>query len=159
MKKLPKAPTIEVRRMEPSDICNAVAMGKAVHTEYQSSLYPPVNEIAFHGSLLQYLAQGVVFLAVTEGKIIGMMALETFYYDWNPSVKYLRNAHFYVLKYFRKSNVSDLLLMKAREYAAETGAPFIEIGMKTDEDAEIKDRFLRIKGGRYVGGTFIFDPL
>jgi len=153
--------TIRIRPASPADIPKIVTLMHETHAEHDFSPYPPPNEIALHGHLLTCMipTNGTVLAVEAEGKIVGVTTLLYFYFEWNPSVRCLTNRLFTVAKEYRKTNAADLLIKKAREFAAEQNIEHVYIGVMTDEDAELKDRFMRIKGGKYLGGNFSFFPL
>jgi GNAT superfamily N-acetyltransferase len=157
-----KAPTLTVDTLNPiNDLCAAAKVLKAAHEANAKNVaiaHPAPNDISILGGLLSSSAQTAVYVAKVNGEVVGVMELERFLFPWNPSVTCLRNGNFAVLPEYRKTNAADILLLKAREYAREQKM-ILYTGQMTDEQAETKDRWTRIKGGKYIGGNFVWEPL
>jgi predicted N-acetyltransferase YhbS len=158
-KKPPKKSQIILRR---ATTCDAIKIFHVIREAFEATKldYPGIDEDAAVKWIIDVLSNhGVVFLAEKNGRLVGTLGLQPMQFPWvdpsKPESWYLANAWFFVQPRFRKNGTADHLIKKAQEYADKNGA-FLSVGMFLERGAALKDRFLKIQGFTYTGGSFIY---
>jgi hypothetical protein len=75
-------------------------------------------------------------------------------WPWNRSSFFLENLHFWVSPKHRKGGVAIKLLQLMKARAKELQMPLSIRVTFSDGAADLKDRFIRMQGFKYLGGTF-----
>ncbi len=111
-------------------------------------------------ALLDLIAQGLVAVARGSGRqrIVGCIVLDVARWPWvhpqNQAGQHLYNQHLWVEPRYRRGGVAQRLLSFAKEVADQRGLECqIDISSLSD-DADLRDRFVRISGFTYMGGKF-----
>lgn len=107
---------------------------------------------------LQYtmdlIAQGLCWVAVADGKVIGCAMADRGHWPWNRKAVFLDAMHFWVEPQARRGGVATGLIAAMRAKAADLGCPLRINITYPDGNAEIKDRMMRMAGFQYLGGSF-----
>lgn len=120
--------------------------------------YPPPDPIHMFQHLLHLMTHKAGWVAMDGETMIGVLALDTATFNWNPHVAHLTNAHFWVAKDYRTGGVAGRLLNQAKTFARETDAVLkIEMTMGVD-DPDRLDRWLSMSGLKKTGGVHWFVP-
>lgn len=101
------------------------------------------------------LQRGIVFVAEEGGKIIGTIGMGVTHFPWNDEIEILTNEWLHVDKQYRKDNVASKLIDKIKQFADERKI-IVVINVINDKEVKKVDRFLEMKGMRYMGGNFIY---
>jgi hypothetical protein len=116
--------------------------------------YPPSCD--YTGVWIADLIHRHVFLvAEIDKKIVGMLGFRFTSFPWNDKALCLASDIYMVDSEYRKSKASRSLLEESKRLG-ETLNMMIVFGIMTGVDAELKDRFTRMGGFKYLGGNFIY---
>jgi hypothetical protein len=116
--------------------------------------YPAINDYA--GIWVSNLIHShTMIIAELHETIIGMLGFRCVPFLWNDKVFCLSADIFMVDKDYRKSNAAKGLLEAAKELGDLLKLPVI-CGVMTGMDVELKDRFTKMCGFKYIGGNFIY---
>lgn len=113
-------------------------------------------------AMLDRIHNGCAFVAVTpDDKIVGCVVLNIAHWPWvSPSSRkgaHFFNEHFWVDPKYRAGGTATKLLDCAKNLAASHGIPLqIEIS-SIDGNLELKDKFMRTRGFRQLGGKFYWS--
>ncbi len=117
--------------------------------------FPEVHKESLCQWILDTIVNGKVFVAVKEGRILGVLGVTVDTFPWNPHQKVLKDAFFYVPPGQRKLGVGDRLMKEAQAMAADFRVPLF-MNIVSGAHPDRVDRFYQIKGGVYLGGTIAF---
>lgn len=118
--------------------------------------YPEPDEIDTLYWVSGTLSEGVSYVAVAGGTIVGAMGFEVQGFPWNHAAQFLNCQWFDVAADYRKSTVAARFVKIAKELGNQMKMPVV-MGMMTGTDAELKDRFMAVKGFKYCGGMFMYQ--
>lgn len=147
---------IDVRQAEFRHMAGVHDLLVTLHSEHGFSPYPPPDDVALSHGLLEAFEKGFVLVALDDDRVVGTMVLERAFYFWNNKQVFLRNIFFSVLPEFRSMKIVEAFLKLSKRFADEEGLQLV-IGIMSDEGADLKDRVLKTKGARYVGGNFVIE--
>ena len=106
---------------------------------------------------LDLIRFGFVWVAVTDKQVVGVAIVNKLHWQWNRGAFFLENSHFWVLPKHRKGGTAIRLLQCMKDRAKELGLPLSVRITHSDGAADTKDRFLKMQGLKYLGGTFWFQ--
>lgn len=118
--------------------------------------YPMINEAKLSLFLATILVRGKIWVADLSGRVIGAMVCSLYEPAWSD-LKLISNNFFVVEEHFRKHGVADGLVAIVKRFAAPRRMP-IWFEVTTGGRAELKDRFLTIRGAKYIGGRMCIWP-
>lgn len=111
---------------------------------------------------LDLIAQGFVGVARSDDRIVGCIMLDVARWPWthpnNPQGLHLYNQHLWVEPRARKFGTARDLLAFAKGVADARQLPLVLDISNISDDAELRDRFVRISGFAYTGGKFYRAP-
>ena len=145
---------IQIRRASARDASNIVRLLMEWH-ESVGIEYPEANEEDVLRWVVAILTNGFVTVADRAGRIIGVIGVQATPFAWNLKKMHFRDAFFYVSAAHRKGGVADALMKAVQGHAATQGIPLM-MSIISGKGSEHLERFYRIQGGHYVGGTLIF---
>lgn len=135
------------------------------HSEILTLLLKWFDELAIHGIphlcghtgvwLADLIGRHQVFIALIDNKIVGCIGLRLGFMPWNNEVPALFNDFLMTDINMREFGVADLLISTAKKHADEAQL-LLMMGHFTGTDADLKDRYLRLKGFQYGGGNFFY---
>jgi GNAT superfamily N-acetyltransferase len=105
--------------------------------------------------LADLIAKHLVLIACRDDKLLGSICLKKGYLPWNNEMPLLFNEFLMTEEEGRELGVADRLLAASKEFAKQEGS-ILMMGHFSGKAAELKDRYLRIKGFKYGGGTFFY---
>lgn len=97
----------------------------------------------------------VVFLAEHEGKVIGSIGIRKTLMPWNSQSWFLVSDFIMTDKEHRSIGVAEKLMKASKDLSDSEGIPLL-IGHMTGTHAELKDKFLQMKGFTYLGGNLSY---
>lgn len=108
---------------------------------------------------LDKIAQQLVFVAENEaGRIVGCIILSYAHWPWtrpsSESGKHLLNEHFWVEPEYRRGGTASRLIKAAQDRADAVKLPLLLEISSEDANSDLKDRFVRHQGFKYLGGKF-----
>lgn len=116
--------------------------------------YPaPNNAIATW--VMSVIMNGYVIVAEQEEKIVGTIGMGFTHFPWNDEIWIMNNDWLHVDEDFRTHNLASQLIEKVKEFATQKGL-IARFDVINDGKVEKIDKFLEIKGMRYMGGNFIY---
>lgn len=101
------------------------------------------------------IAKHLVLIATLGDKLIGAIALRFGYLPWNNEVPILFNEFLMTDKKYRKTGVTDKLIQAAKDFA-DTSKMFLMVGHFSGTDPELKDRFIKMRGFKYIGANYVY---
>jgi GNAT superfamily N-acetyltransferase len=108
--------------------------------------------------IMDLAAQGLAFVAVAGGDIVGALILEAHAWSWNRSERFLTNIHFWIERPYRSGGIAQRLLTEAKRVADQSGLPLIIEMSSGGPTADRVDRFVRMNGFTQMGGKFYRAP-
>lgn len=114
---------------------------------------PPTSALGYWIS--KVLRDGYVLVIEEDGKIVGTIGMSYTHFPWNDKMWIMNNEWLHILTENRANGVADKLIKLVKEYADNRKMP-IRFDVMNDKDVDKKDRFIQMKGARYVGGNFIY---
>ena len=117
-------------------------------------VYPSINR-EYGKWVNTILSQGVCFLAEKDNQIIGIIGGSLSHFPWNSEAKFLAIEWLYVCKDFRKEGLANKLINMIKQYTENYDLPLLTTLMN-GVDTETKERFMRMKGFKYTGGSFYY---
>lgn len=118
--------------------------------------YPPVSPNKMMAWICRTIAVGYVVVADLNGRIVGSLGLGPYQYGWSEHWC-VANEWMFVQPIYRERGTAEKLMELAALWCDSQNVPII-IGVQDIVDAELKDRFLSIKGFVYGGGIFLRWP-
>lgn len=115
-------------------------------------------------ALLDLIAQGLVVVArgPVKSRIVGCLMLDVARWPWthpnNAKGLHLYNQHFWIEPRYRKGGIARDFLKFAKAVSDEKQMPLVIELSNISDDADLRDRFVRISGFSYAGGKFIRAP-
>jgi len=106
--------------------------------------------------MLDQIANGFVWVAVADGKVVGVIALHQEHWPWNRGHVYLINDHFYVAPGYRRGGTAKRLLDCAKNKVDDLGC-LLMISLMGAGNREAKDKFIESCGMSYAGGQFFYQ--
>lgn len=116
--------------------------------------YPKINEYAGVW-VADLIMRHILLIAEMEKKIIGMLGFKCAPFLWNDKVFCLAADIFMVDDEYRKSSAATSLLEEAKKLGDTLKLPVL-CGVMTGVTPELKDRFTKMCGFKYIGGNFIY---
>lgn len=145
---------IKIRGAQVKDVSNIVRL-LMDWPEAADLDWPEPREADVLVWVTQVITQGHIKLAERSGRLIGVLGLMPRNYKWNLDAWYFSDAFFYVHPSYRKGGVADALMKAAQSHCASHQLPLV-MGIITGRNTERLERFYRITGGEYAGGTMVF---
>lgn len=160
-KETPSRKVVTLRKATPKD---AVKIFQVLKDMLDSTklAYPPVDEDAAVLWSVDVLTSpgSLVYVAEVSGRVVGSLGFEAAEFRWakvgSPERWYLANTWFYIHPKYRKNGTAEALVKKAMVFAKESKI-IISFGIFLEQQIELKERFLKMQGLDYVGGTFIYQ--
>lgn len=121
--------------------------------ERDRDLPPPEYPYALQ-QIFEQMGRGMVWVASKGDEIVGVLILNTYTWPWNRQYQFLENEHLWVEPKHRRGGVASRLFDHAAVFAKLKGMPFYPRLTYGSSDAEPIDRWMRLKGFKYVGGNF-----
>jgi GNAT superfamily N-acetyltransferase len=121
--------------------------------ESKHRLPPPEYPYAYQ-QVLEQMGRGMVWVAAKGEEIVGVIILNTYTHSWNREAVFLENEHFCVDPKHRKGGIASKLLDVAEAFSQLKGMRFYPRLTYGSSDAKAIDRWMRLKGYVYLGGTF-----
>lgn len=149
--------TLLVRRARESDIPALIEMGRFVQAEGDPLCADEIDEPYLTAHLLEFIDTGMMLVAEYGGVLVGVMAFHLARPIWNPNVFRMHNAVFHVDPAHRQSGVADALITAAKDMANRMPNVSLIVGICSSIYPELKDRYMRSRGMKYIGGMFIFE--
>lgn len=115
-------------------------------------------------AMLDLIAQGLVAVArgPSRQRIVGCLMLDVARWPWthpnNPKGQHLYNQHFWVEPRYRRGGIARDFLKFAKTVSDERQMPLVIDISSMSDDADLRDRFVRISGLTYTGGKFYRAP-
>lgn len=115
-------------------------------------------------AMLDLIAQGLVAVArgPSRSRIVGCLMLDIGHWPWmhpnNRAGQHLYNQHFWVEPRYRRGGVARDFLKFAKRVSDERNLPLVIEITSISDDADLRDRFVRISGLTYTGGKFFRAP-
>lgn len=116
--------------------------------------YPPANK-AIAVWVTNVLVRGYVVVAEFDGEIVGTIGMGMTHFPWNDEVWILNNEWLHVDEEYRHHGVASAIIEKVKEFANNKGI-IVRFDVINDGKIDKIDRFLQIKGLRYMGGNFMY---
>jgi predicted N-acetyltransferase YhbS len=145
---------IKVRTAQARDASNIVRLLMDWFNEADLE-WPQPNDRDMLLWVSNVMADGRIFVAERSGRLIGVVGLKPARFSWNLSSWYLADSFFFVSSSYRKGGVADALMKAAQTHAASLELPLV-MGIITGRNTQSLERWYRIKGGEYAGGTITF---
>ncbi|MEQ1712024.1 MAG: hypothetical protein ABL908_11565 [Hyphomicrobium sp.] len=146
--------TVVVRLAKPDDVDAVFVVLTQAHRESPIPL-PQLDAPRFRHWALQVISTGYTWIATDEDRVVGVLMCGVAYKPWTPNAVFLETLHCYIRPTYRKSRVFDELISKAKAASDATGLNLhVEIDYGDRPDA--KDRLMRTKGLKYVGGKHLY---
>lgn len=101
------------------------------------------------------MTNGYVIVAERAGRLIGTIGVQPAPLPFNMKEVVLRDQFFYVTKAHRDGGVANALMKKVQTWAAMGRIPLV-MNIISGLNTEKLDRFYKIQGGVYAGGTLVF---
>lgn len=117
--------------------------------------YPEPHEDDVLKWVVSIMTNGYVVVAERAGRLIGAIGVQPTPLPFNLKEVVLRDQFFYVSKAHREGGVANALMKKVQAWAAAGRLPLI-MNIISGLNTEKLDRFYRIQGGTYAGGTLVF---
>lgn len=136
---------------------------KLAHAESVTP-YPELDMPYAVQATLDLIAQGLVAVArgPSRSRIVGCLMLDVARWPWthpnNPKGLHLYNQHFWIEPRYRRGGVARDFLRFAKALSDERQVPLVIDISSMSDDAELRDRFVRISGFAYTGGKFFRAP-
>lgn len=146
---------IRVTRAQPRHVVTILDLMRQVHGE-GNEMYPPLQYEFAVPSLALLINNHVVLTAWADKRLVAVMLLEKVRTFWNADRWTLSNTWFTVHPDFRKGGLAEHLVKSAKQAAQDLGLPLL-IDIMSDEFPELKDRFVKMQGLKYVGGKFFWS--
>ncbi len=105
--------------------------------------------------LADLMARHHVVVATIDNKVVGCLGLRLGFIPWNNEVPALFNDFLMTDIDIREFGVADLLIRAAKDHADEAQLTLI-LGHFTGTNADLKDRYFKLKGFKYGGGNFFY---
>lgn len=115
---------------------------------------PPVEYPWAVQYTLDLIRDRLVFVAAVDREVVGVIIGAVCHWPWNRDAKFIENIHFWVAAKHRKGGTGVKLLRALKARAQELQMPLSIRVTFSDGAADTKDRFLRMQGFKYIGGTF-----
>jgi GNAT superfamily N-acetyltransferase len=131
-------------------ICRTIESARVL---MKMELPPAEYPYAMHYSL-DIIAQGLCWVAEADSKIVGVAMLDRRTWPWAPSAKFLENIHLWVEPGCRKGGTAAKFIEKMKARAKELNLPLSLVLTFPDGCEQAKDRFARMQGFRYMGGSY-----
>jgi GNAT superfamily N-acetyltransferase len=152
-----KRPEPEIRMAQYHDV-HGIRLTLQRALEETETPLPPPDEPYCLQQVMDQTAQGFVAVAEVDDRIVGCIVLAVNHWPWcapgNPTGHYLYNQHFWVDPQNRRGGTAAKLLKFAKDVAEGRQLPLmLEIGC-ADSNSELKDRFVKQSGFKYIGGKF-----
>ena len=141
-----------IRKAGPEDFS---AIFSLVSRWHDGTLLPMFEVKASMTWLTKTMSNGCVFVAEHEGVIIGSISGSGMLLPWNDSVWILNCQWMYVEPESRGGGTTTALITRLKEFVDEHSTPLI-ISINEGHDTGLKDRFMKICGFEYLGGTFAY---
>lgn len=151
-----KEPTpIVIRRARAEDFVNIMRLLEIAVQENEVA-YPPIDNMRLMRWIVECKENGEILVACVERNIIGVLGMLTKEWPWS-SEKFIGSEFFFVQKKFRKHGTADNLLKAAEKFSDDHKIRLI-FGYSGGKNAELKDRWMQMKGWIWTGGTFCRLP-
>lgn len=116
--------------------------------------YPAPNK-AIAVWVMNVLLNGYVVVAEEDGALVGTIGMGYTHFPWNDEIWIMNNDWLHVDEKYRHHGIANQLIDKVKEFAAEKNI-IARFDVINDGKVEKIDKFLEIKGMRYMGGNFIY---
>ena len=147
-------PPIEIRALSRFDMVAVEAMFRQAYETVDWEL-PPYDGDHCWLKLIDASRKGMVAVAVCDGKLVGVLALQLAAWPWNPAAQFLENEHFFVDVNYRRRGVARKLLDTAKTIADNAHMP-LRITMTFGTDPEKLGRWGKINGLKVLGSNFLY---
>lgn len=152
---MPERRSIKIRQADAYDAVNLLRLAEAGIKENVVN-YPDFDPTVALGWASAVIAQGAVFVADLDGRIVGSLGLELNSYPWSRA-QHLQTAWFYVIPNFRQHGTAENLMRAAEAFVDKHGVR-LHIELAGGVDADLKDRWMTKRGYQYAGGCFTRAP-
>lgn len=96
-----------------------------------------------------------VLIAEHEKNIVGCVGVRQTEMPWSSKQQFLITDFLMIRKNARKTGAADKLIEDLKQYSNNTGLVLM-MGHITGTDAELKDKFLQMKGFKYLGSNLAY---
>lgn len=159
-KEAPSKQVVQIRRANQEDIIRIFKVIKEALGD-TGLRYPPVDRdtaITWISDVIRY--DGLVYVAEVSGRIVGSIGFQPMEFPWADKAHknrwYYANVWLYVHQGYRKYGTAEALINKAKIFAKSAGV-LLAVGTTLEKNSELKERFLRMQGLTYVGGSFLYQ--
>lgn len=156
-------PSKKVVQLRKASMKDSIKIFRAIKDTFEATQmsYPPVDDDSAITWIMDVIRNhGLVYIAEVSGRIVGSVGFQPSEFPWanpkHPHRWYLSNVWFYVHPGYRKYGTAEALIQKSMIFAKEAGI-LLSVGIYLEENAELKERFLKMKGLTYVGGSFLYQ--
>lgn len=144
-----------IRKANYLDVSNILVLFNKYLVESNLSFYPECNDQASVW-ISDLIKNHMMFVAETiEKKIVGMLGFRCGPFFYNDKVFNLSSDIFMIDKDYRKSNIAKEMIEEAKRLGDTLKIPVL-FGIMSGIDPEMKDRFTKSCGFKYLGGNFIY---
>lgn len=117
--------------------------------------WPEPDDVDMLTWVTEVMNDGRVIVAERSGRLIGVVGVKPRRFSWNRSRWYFGDTFFFVTPAYRRGGVANALMKAVQAHAASYNVPLV-MGVITGRNTDVLERWYRIQGGEYAGGTMAF---